>query len=183
MNTNGQSWFDPLTPATVLREMNRMKLKVTCISFCMILAIDFCVAQTNEPSDSTNWGKAIHGIQLSIRITNGPIEPGSFNVLQAALTNASTNDIVLEISGPDSDCDITLTNATGKICHLTPPFQVGSTWPDLTVHPAKQCNEPIWLTLGTNVERGDYTLIATRNVSSAQGHFRVQSNLVKITIK
>jgi hypothetical protein len=158
-----------------------MKILAALTSF-VTLASNMCIAESNNPPILMNWGKSVQGVQLSISITNNVIKPGEETRIKTIITNSGTNAIDLSMTGSDTDFDLFLTNGAGRGYNLTPEFIVGSTF-YYTVNKTNKFAEEIPLTVGTNVEPGDYTLYAYRRFSSGDGHFRLESNPIKLQVK
>jgi len=158
-------------------------MKMTWICFITIVGVAICSAQSNWALEITNWGKPVHGVRLYVEMETNVVEPGADMSFGTVVTNASTNDIILEIGDPRTDFAFTLTNTAGKVFHIPVPFAEGSSFPDATLKPGTQLEEPTDVRLPEDFESGDYLLTATRNVKSKEGDFKLESNPLKLHVK
>jgi hypothetical protein len=142
--------------------------------------VALCQSDFHEVRPS--WGKPIQKAQLSISMTNSVIERGSSISVFAVLTNASTNTIYIVQLAKSSDFDLFLTNRAGKVYHLIPPFLIGSTR-TIPVYPAASNSRWLSVTIGTNVERGDYLLKATRFFGLNDERFQIESASLNVQLK
>jgi len=133
------------------------------------------------PEDATNWVPGIEGVQLLIYATNATFYRGTTITLVSVIRNGATNAIYLVESTPETDFNLLLTNRMGKVYHLTPLRETRNM--SRTIESAKLAPMSIPVTFGTNIEPGDYTLIATRVFSAHGGNFEVRSNPLKFELK
>ena len=88
--------------------------------FCSIAIPSF--ADTNSPALTNTWGAPVHGVQLSVELTNSVFTRGATVVFTACVTNSSTNFVRLPItSSPIFDFKVVLVdigsgNPTVKAC-------------------------------------------------------------------
>ncbi len=152
-----------------------------CMCLVMITA-NKDLAQTNGPAQLTTWGMSVQGVQLSISITNSVITAGEETCIETIITNSSMNAIDLFMTGRRTDFDLFLTNGAGRGYSLTSDFYLGSTFDEI-VDKTNKFAEKIPLSVGTNVQPGDYMLLAYRRFSSDDGHFRLESNPIKLQVR
>jgi hypothetical protein len=160
-----------------------MILKSILGSMCLlVITANLDLAQTNDPAQLTTWGRSVQGVQLSIRTTNSVFKGGEEACIETIITNSATNAVLFFRTGRDTDFDVLLTNGSGSGYHLTPRFISGSI-SRVIINPTTQIAETIPLTIGTNIEPGDYTLQAYRGFMSNDVDFRVESNPLKVHVK
>lgn len=160
-----------------------MNTKIALISICVIAAgATPCIAQANDSQSITNWGPSVQGLQLAITTTNNVFAVGSSSVVTAVIENSSTNPVTIEVSAPTLYFDVLLRNETGKSYHITTRMMIRSRVRHVTVMPGKETVELIPVTFGKDIEPGDYTLTATRHVSSGAEKFELESNSIRVTV-
>jgi hypothetical protein len=176
--TNSPSWTNNI------KNCKLMNLKSIVVSiYVIVITANQDLAQTNGPAQLTEWGMSVQGVQLSISITNSVIKAGEQMCIETIITNSATNAIDLSMTGRDTDFDLFLTNGAGRGYSLTSSdYMAGSTF-YYTINKTNKFAEKIPLTVGTNVEAGDYTLLAYRRFTLGDGHFRLESNPIKLQVK
>jgi hypothetical protein len=161
----------------------------------VVLVMNISTAQPSGPTEATNWGKSVQGVQLSISVTNNVFRVGSSTTVASVTKNSSTNDITVDISAPTVEFDVLLTNGLGKLYHVTTPMAIREPRQLVTIKPGGESFESIPVTfgetrLGDTVEPGDYTLLAMRYFSLSRGRFALvgsnsiplESNPIKVRI-
>ena len=150
-----------------------------------------CTAQLDGINVSTNWGEsACGGVQLSIGLSTNILIAGSKMTLTARIKNSPSNFIYVVLLNPHTDFAVCLTNDSGKAYKLT-PGQDPNIWRrfvhKLDAGEVYECSVPV--TVGENIERGDYVLKVTRKVlipDSTGGNNKdceLVSNLLKVQVK
>jgi hypothetical protein len=151
--------------------------------YVVIIWSNFCAAQTsNGTPASTNWGKAVQGVQLSIVATNSVVAAGSSITVWTVITNTSTNVVRLVESRAETDYDLMATNSAGARYPLTPRFIIGRR-ATVRLSPAKQYAISVPVSFPTTIEPGEYTLTASRGFESSVGNFELESNPLIIQVK
>jgi len=161
-----------------------MKIKRKWSLICMVLCgANLCIAQPSAVPASTNWGKSVQGVQLLITLTNNVVETGASITARIVMWNASTNIITVGITGTALDFGLVLRNGSGKPYDDLRPFPLsGSATSEMvTSGGIRERNVPV--VFPSNIEPGEYTLVATRAFSSRAGSFMVESKPVRIQIK
>jgi hypothetical protein len=160
-----------------------MRTEITFVWICMVIcAANLCIAQPpKEPPVPTKWGRSVEGVQLSIGATNTVAGAGAAIWVATVITNKSTNAISVVESRRETDYDLLLTNVANRVYHLTPRFALFSRHME-PLNPGKAYVLTIPVAFPSNIEPGEYTLIATRGFSSSGGGFNVESNPLQITI-
>lgn len=156
---------------------------LTLISICLAaVGSNICLAQSNNPAKSSDWGTSVHAVQLNITITNRVFRIGSSATVESTTKNSSTNDITIETSYPTVIFDLILTNGTGKTYHVTTPRSIRGPRRLETLKPGQERSESIPATFEENIEPGDYILKAIRHFSSSTGEFALESNSIKVQL-
>jgi hypothetical protein len=74
-------------------------IKQILIVICLaVLADGICKAQSSDSQTITNWGESVHGVRLSIALTNNVIDVGSTTLVSATIQNLSTNIVRFKTS-------------------------------------------------------------------------------------
>jgi uncharacterized membrane protein len=159
-------------------------LSIICI---IVVGIKVCSAQASGPQLVKSWGKSIEGVQLSITLSNNLIATGSRATIVAEINNSSTNDIYIgESSYNNRDFKVFLESSDGKLFKLTPNLtpgeQISSRMIRRRLKPGESHNWNILVTIGKNIEPGDYMLKATRNVIIDHRSLDLTSNPLKVRI-
>jgi hypothetical protein len=162
------------------------KDQIALLSLCLVLfGASPGAAQSNTTPKNPNWGKDIQGVQLSINMTNNVVERGLTFTMVALITNSATNAIVFGHRSAETDFDVSLTNASGKLYHLTPRW-LGRSSGSATIESRVQVQLTIPVTIGKDIEPGNYTINASR-VFSVRGtpynFLTLESNPLQVQIK
>ena len=134
-----------------------------------------------EPSGiQTNTGGSIHGIQLSITLSNSVIAIGSTFSVSVTIQNSSTNVVKMVETGMSDDFVIILASSSGKDYRLTPDT---SKWPHTfryitKINPGENHTWKIPEAVPKDIKNGSYTLKA----STAHVGFEIISNSLKIDV-
>jgi hypothetical protein len=162
-----------------------MTKKILGIICLVVFGTSLCLAQAIDHSDATDWGKNVQGVQLSISTTttnSSVIKTGSSINIVAVIRNSSTNAIRLVQIWQPADYDVFLTSGAGKTYHLIDRPLIIRMRTILTINPGEQNIRIIPVKIGKNIETGNYTLQATRFLSSNEGG-KLESNLLKVQIE
>lgn len=154
-------------------------------TLCVIVfGTGLAVAQSvDNPDTTTNWGKSVLGVQMSLFMTNNSVvEAGTTITLETAIKNSSTNTIHIEYTGSASDYDPLLTSVTGKIYRLINPPLLERLNTTLPIKPGDQYIENIQVTIKKSIEPGDYALQVSRRFSVDDGFIVLKSNSIKLEI-
>lgn len=180
------SCYDELYVDTIstINKINLMLSKITVMSLLLfLLGSNPCVAQAYSAKEGPKWGKSVEGVQLSISMTNDVVGQGRSFTMVTLITNASTNTVFFAHINATVDFQILLTNASGKLYNLTPHVAGGSAG-RLMLDPGLNSQVAVPVTVGKNVEPGDYELKATRvfRVNGSKELF-LESNLLRVKIE
>jgi hypothetical protein len=137
--------------------------------------------QPTIPSDATNWGNSVLGVQLLIYATNRAADTGSSITVLTVIKNGSSNSIQLAEQGKSRDFNLLLANATGKLYHLTPLDRHSISGLELDAKELGPFDIPV--TFPRNIESGDYLLTAERPFFVRSATYMLQSNPLKIHIE
>jgi hypothetical protein len=149
----------------------------------VVLCLNICIAQSNNSQTATNWGMKVQGVQLSIAISNNIIDIGATIVMSAQIRNLSTNIIHMVETGPVTDFDVLLTNNSGKFYKLTPKQLINTYRFPVDLNPGESRDWVMPVTIGKDIELGNYTLKATRPFYIGKSGFELESNLLNVQIK
>jgi len=138
-------------------------------------------AQPKIPSDATNWGATVEGVQLLIYETNRIVQDAASITLLTVMINGSTNTILFEESDKSTDFFVLLTNVAGKVYNVTPFVRGRRSLLDLNPGEMWPFNIPV--TFPKSIEPGDYVLTAERPFVVKSARYMLQSNPLRIQIK
>jgi uncharacterized membrane protein len=160
-----------------------MKIKMTLVlTFIAVVSANLCLAQPSGHPAGVSWGQSVEGVRLLITMTNTIVNAGKSNLIVAVIENSSTNAIRIADTGGTMGFDILLTSSAGKSYHLSPKVD-DFMRKTVTIKPGEQNSSAIPVTIGKNIEPGDYTLKATRFFYVKDDHFQLESNVLRVQIK
>jgi hypothetical protein len=136
---------------------NIMNKKLAAICFT-IFGIGLCIAQTNFQA-ITNWGTSRSGVQLSIALTNNLIIASSETTLSVKIKNSSSNNIALM-----DDLTVYLKDKSGNEYMIKSPVLFHLERIVENIKSGEIRNWSIPLTVGKDIQAGDYTLKAARKL-------------------
>src|ERR1700679_2491016 len=116
-------------------------------------------------------------------MTKSIFRVGSSTTVMSITKNSSTNNISVETSFPTISFDVLLANDTGKLYHVTTKLlRIRGMAQYALIKPGEESVESIPVTFGQDIESGGYTLKASREFTSSEGHFTLESNSLKVRI-
>ena len=166
-----------------------MKIKLFYTMLMMMLWAGTCVAQPNSLQDQskevTKWGNAVEGVQLSVSLTNNVVGVGLTTTLLAQIRNISTNTITIIVSDTlVSDFTVYLTDNSKRIYKIAEPSgAVFAVSPPIDIGPGESHSWTIPLTIGKNIEPGNYILKASRHFRMKVADCELVSNSLVVQIK
>ena len=155
--------------------------------FCLVVTPS--LADTNSPAVTNSWGTPVHGVQLSVQLTNTVLTRGAPVVFTACVTNSSTNVIGIAIItiGPFLGFKVVMIDESGK--EFDPRTTVfpnaGSSGPPSRISPgSKEAHEIIIFDFNRSLKPGNYKLKVTRPFSiETSGHFKIPPDFYDVTAK
>jgi uncharacterized lipoprotein YajG len=167
-----------------------MKIKLFYAMLMMNLWAGTCIAQPNnlqyQSKEVTKWGNAVEGVQLSVSLTNNIIVVGSTITLSAQIKNLSTNSITVYVKDPRSDFVVYVTNKSGKVFKLSPEPDNSATYAIVFPISINSGESRVWsipVTVGKDIELGNYALKVTKRFERNGNYFELVSNSLDVQIK
>ncbi len=155
--------------------------------FCLVATP--ILADTNALGVTNSWGIPVHGVRLSVQLTNTVLTRGDPVVFTACVTNASTNVIGVAIVtiGPFLGFKVVMIDESGK--EFDPRTTVfpnaGSSGPPSRISPgSEEAHEIIIFDFNRSLKPGNYKLKVTRPFSiETGGHFKRPPDFYDVTAK
>ncbi|MDR3576417.1 MAG: hypothetical protein P4L50_21320 [Anaerolineaceae bacterium] len=128
------------------------------LRFFTMFLIGFAL-ENGHAQVSTNWGKPLYGVQLSISLSNSVMTTGATNVLRCWINNASTNkiDIFRDAVSFSPATSFLITNDSGKSFELIPAITYSSI-SAIHIKPGEVYEWSALAVVGKEVSPGDYEL-------------------------
>jgi len=150
---------------------------------CLILVLFFST-RTKASELSTNWGENICGARLSITLTNEIVKRGTAITFIARIENTSTNDIEFLEESPRSDFSVFLIAQSGVSYKVSPERKRVTEHHFIKRIEGKKTS--VWLvplTIGENIELGDYGFQVTRRFIGSEGtQCELVSNITRLNL-
>ena len=144
---------------------------------------DFTWAQAPF-ADQAKWGGAVQGVQMSVSLTNHVLAVGSKAALLAEIKNSSTNVVTVFVSDPIvNNFTVSLTNSEKTYIIAEPSGAISAIFPPINIPSGETRNWEVTLTIGKDVQPGDYTLKATRSFKTQGTDFQLVSNFLKVRVR
>ena len=143
----------------------------------VISATLISVAQSSNSVYFAVWGQSVHGVQMSMALTNDTILPDAGMRLFVKINNASAEKITLV-----DDFTASLVSKSGEKYEIVHPIVVHFSVPLVDLNPGESHVWAIFTIISSDTKPGDYVLSGTRHFVLDKKTLKLESNSIKMRI-